>query len=787
MDEIASLDWDIVAKKEEGFEPEMVKEACSEVKKFFNNPNSNGETFQTLVRTWMKDILELDAAIIVKVFDLNSYDFDQLEPKSGAPLLKPLGQRRMTEIYIRDGASFLKEIDKFGFNRGYWQYSYQIPAHPMWFERDEIVYCSEHPRSMSCYGFARTQAILDIIKSLHYSTLYNKRFFEETAIPDGALSVLDTNEAEMKDFMAYWNNEFKAQPHKVAVFNKDMKWQPFQISNRELEFLKTQKWYFNMVVSMFGLTPTELGVTEDANRATSATQSELVKRKGIRPFLKLFESFINQGILPEFQYEGIKFQFIYDDPAEKKLRLDNWQMELNMGVKTVNEVRNELGLEPIDGGDRSNSMMDRMTAFGNEQGKEEGGEQGSGFQGEKDRAEGKGEKKEEKKKAEKSVKPATTEEVDQEVRQSILEPYSPLARPIGNFKTMKADYKVMSYDELIAEHKKLVAILEGGDPEKIKEEAREQKKELEQYIEEAKKGIKKEGYVAPVGAYYNDQPLSQPRRPSGAHFQPQNPPPTAPDTSPAQIGSDFRRPTIDTYEGETIVCPMCRRATLAFLNSMETDIQDDVRCTACGARFKADDLVNAKLMEEMYNVMTASNHIEPVSIPAIKPKAATENFNKKYDDDMTVKEYVGFDTSKSLQFAASYANSPRYRKLMRQYFGEMSAEKRQLIIDILKNGLAGAQSMSEISNKLNLVLEDKPRADLIARTEMVRLGNEGNLMRMEEKGQDFVEFISAPEDGRLCEECKKNDGKIFKLEDAKGVLPIHPRCRCMFTEKSKFS
>ena len=44
---------------------------------------------------------------------------------------------------------------------------------------------------------------------------------------------------------------------------------------------------------MFGLTPSELGITEDVNRATATTQAELTKRKGIRPMLGLIERYFN--------------------------------------------------------------------------------------------------------------------------------------------------------------------------------------------------------------------------------------------------------------------------------------------------------------------------------------------------------------------------------------------------------------------------------------------------------------------------------------------------------------
>ena len=829
VDEISSLDWDIVPK--EGYEYNWVEEAITEIKNFLKNPNKNNESFQSIERAFIKDVLEIDAGVIIKVFDINSYDFDEIEPKSGAPMLKPLGQRRMTELYARDGASFLKEIDKFGFLKGFWQYSYQIPAHPMWFNRDEVVYISEQPRSMSCYGFARTQSILDIVKSLHYSTLYNKRFFEESAIPDGALSLLDTNETEAEAIRNFWNNEFKSQPHKVAIINKDMKWLPFAVSNRELEFLETQKWYFNVVISMFGLTPAELGITEDLNRATSATQAELVKRKGIRPFLKLFENFINAEIIPEFQYDGVEFQFIYDDPAEKKARLENWKLELDMNVKTPNEVRNEMGLEPIEGGDLTNGQTNQMVRVA-----ASGGSQESGTKEERQAGQSEGytdtlhrEEASNKKKA---------SEIDEEVRDRIHHPYSPNNRPVGNFNSAKpnmakgAKYKVMSYQELIAEHQKLVQILESGDTSEIRREAAEQKAELEEYMREytekgkiqdihdalVSEGHGKDpwplaqhiyqtmgkGYVGPVGPYYNEQPISMPRRPTGADHQPQNPKPTSnfprdnafqprrpgfkpgqnqpgdhTDTNPSHLGDTHAVPGKHTWRSDkdTITCPQCGQPTLTVINALEP-MPEDIRCTQCGARFNSQELLDAKLVQEITNVLTASNSVLPISIPAMRVKG----FTKSMDLDMDVKSYTGIDTTKSFPQSVDYANSPEYRKLMREYLSDFNTEKRNKIIALLKNGLRSAKSIKEISKQINQIIADPERSELIARTEIVRLSNEGNRRRMIEKGTEKVQWISSPEDGRLCNICKALDGQIYDIDKVPNPSDLHPRCRCLFTE-----
>jgi len=678
--------------------------------------------------------------------------------------------------------------------------SYQIPAHPMWFNRDEIVYIQEHSRSMSCYGYARTQSILDIVKSLHYSTLYNKRFFEETPIPDGALSLLDTNETEMRSFMSYWNNEFKAQPHKVAIMNKDIKWQPFAVSQRELEFLDTQKWYFNMVISAFGLSPSELGVTDNLNRATSATQSELVKRKGVRPFLRLLEDFINKGVISEFGYDGIQFQFIYDDPAEKNERLANWNLELTMGVKTINEVRNEMGLEPIEGGDVSNNMR---SLFGgsnysiqpntNQEDKRQNDTEQRESQDYPEvlhREESKNEKNaplnfekpgmgrsdewwdiyhaliEQGHSKESAARIASSKikkstdtfefkndgDAKEILRSSIASELSAISlyENLAN-KTNDTELKTILLD--IAQEEKVHVGEFQMLLDKLDSENEESRAEGEREAEQVVKGLYD-------GQYYFNQPISQPMKPSGAMYQPQN----------QRIGlRDGTGPFRNNPDcpNNLINCPICGMPTLTALES-EENLEDDLRCSSCGARFRKQDLLNAPMMEEMTNILNTN--------------LATKSLEKVADDKMTIKEFCGFDVHKSLPWASEYASTPKYFKLLSKYLSDLSETDIKSIIEILKDDLTGNFHIFDIAQHINEVINDYTRAQLIARTEVIRIANEGHLGMMEAKGTKYVKWIAAPEDGRLCKLCKEKDGKIFTVAEAHGMIPLHPRCRCGFTE-----
>lgn len=75
------------------------------------------------------------------------------------------------------------------------------------------------------------------------------------------------------------------------------------------------------------------------------------------------------------------------------------------------------------------------------------------------------------------------------------------------------------------------------------------------------------------------------------------------------------------------------------------------------------------------------------------------------------------------------------------------------------------------------------RARTHARTMLVGTYNEAALRRYEQlMGADasvtvLVEFSTA-QDGRVCPECESLAGQRYSVREARGVIPVHPRCRC---------
>jgi len=99
----------------------------------------------------------------------------------------------------------------------------------------------------------------------------------------------------------------------------------------------------------------------------------------------------------------------------------------------------------------------------------------------------------------------------------------------------------------------------------------------------------------------------------------------------------------------------------------------------------------------------------------------------------------------------------------------------------LAEGFKAGESMPQLTKRVNTLYNQryKRHAGTVARTETIRASNYGALQGYNEAGVEKVEFYVSL-DERTCEECEALSGKYFKPDEADGLIPVHPNCRCTF-------
>lgn len=102
---------------------------------------------------------------------------------------------------------------------------------------------------------------------------------------------------------------------------------------------------------------------------------------------------------------------------------------------------------------------------------------------------------------------------------------------------------------------------------------------------------------------------------------------------------------------------------------------------------------------------------------------------------------------------------------------------------VLAEGAALGRGMREIARGI-VDRVDKigiTRARMIARTEIINSHAEASLNSYAEAGLEGVEIQSefaTAGDNKVCPECQELEGKVYSIDDARGVIPVHVQCRC---------
>ena len=571
-DEFSSLDWKILPKDKN----KINKQHIDEFTEFLMHPNQNGDTIQHIMKQWSRDLLEVDAGAIVKVFSNDSYLAKEKkiiiqknlwdkenwnlkgveDERKTIKELKPIKQRKLIEIYCRDGSSFLPDGDFTGFIHRWYQYSWKIPKKtPLIFDKDEIIYSMLHPSSHGFFGWSPIQSIEQIILTLKSQVQHSLGFFRERGVPDGIISLPGFTEEDMKALRDYWKQELTGTTNRIVMVsldkNQEPKYIPLQVTGKDMELLAQQQWFARLCLAMYKVNIPMITLKGEAPKAGTESLLKSESKKAIRPLVQEFERVINNYIIPEFGFNDIEFRFDdYDLDIDIKKRTMDLQ-EVVAGVKTINEVRVEMGLKEVEWGNMPLNMQ-----------------------------------------------------ISQSIQEKQGEPK----------------------DEEIPER-------EGKPKEKVEEK------------------IKKK-------------------------------------------------------------------------------IGEGCECDAKEIR------------------------------------------------DMSIKKFIGIDFSLVSTAMLNYIKDYDFPLV-----SGLTKKEKELLKELFIRALTENWTMFELERKINEIVKDDVKTDMILRTETIRIANEGALRVYDSEGIKKVKWIATPSfpGGRTCEICLNNNGKIYDLEEAKGMIPAHVNCRCAWS------
>lgn len=327
--QISSAEWDIVP-----FDgtTDVSEDLKNEIRSRFITPNAAVESFRSWVEPIIEDILVLDAGVIEKERTLGG---------------------QIAALHAVDGARIKVSSVWDGNPRESRYFWVPVPEVEVAFKNDDMVYIMANPRTYSVLGLSPLETLKMTIDAEVVGSQYNRRQVEQAA-PDG---IFDLGEGARPDqleaFQSYWRSEVAGRSALGFLGGtKGAKFIPFRASNRDMQYDEWLKYLVRKICAVYLISPQDLGLTFDVNRATGEVQQEMSEDQGLRPLLALIQDYFTREIVWDESFGGsannLAFRFTRLNIKESMSKANINKLALaGMPWKPVNEARLDEGRLPL--------------------------------------------------------------------------------------------------------------------------------------------------------------------------------------------------------------------------------------------------------------------------------------------------------------------------------------------------------------------------------------------------------------------------------------------------------
>ena len=344
--QIATAEWDIVPVDEN---KRWSKRLQAQLQELFDQPNPEDRNFPTFAMKVVEDILTLDAGTIEKERSLDGVVRRMWSVDGGKVKVNALWDGDPNEP------------------RFYWYPLYHgDPKDAVPFKAADMPYIMANPTSYLPIGISPLETLKYTVDAMLMGDEYNVRQIRSAA-PDGMIDLGEgAGDKQVDAFKRYWAAEVMGKGAMAFVGGtKGAKFHQFRQSNRDMQFLEFQTWYVRKLAAVYGLSPQDLGLTMDINRANAEQQAEQSEDRGQRPLMALLQDSFTREIVWDDSFGGrdnnLCFVFKRLNLKESKTKAEINEIAVGgAGWKTIDEARMDDGRPPI-GGKLGTSLIMRLS------------------------------------------------------------------------------------------------------------------------------------------------------------------------------------------------------------------------------------------------------------------------------------------------------------------------------------------------------------------------------------------------------------------------------------------
>lgn len=204
------------------------------------------------------------------------------------------------------------------------------------------------------YGLSLLESLKAAVTQDLFAETYNARFFENSAQTGVIFNMKGASKEEVERNREFLSKQYVGadNAHKPLLLEGEVSVQKSVATPAEMEFIKGREFLRDEILAVLDVPLTKVGGTESANRSQSSENDKSFRAETVRPFQTIIEEVINEKIIWDFfGIEDTIFAFNEIDMRDEK---DKASVDLDLmgkGVLTINKLRADRGLAPVEGGD----------------------------------------------------------------------------------------------------------------------------------------------------------------------------------------------------------------------------------------------------------------------------------------------------------------------------------------------------------------------------------------------------------------------------------------------------
>lgn len=177
-------------------------------------------------------------------------------------------------------------------------------------------------------------------------------FFENGGQLSGILSASTSLSSKQRDeILSSWNTTYTHGGRGIAVLPGNLSYQSISATAEDSQMLQSREYQVAEIARFFGISPSLLGVNGYTYASLEQLQQEFLTHT-LMPYIVMLENEFSRKLLKP---EETNLKIIFDTNgilrADKQAQANYYTSLINAGVLTINEVRQDLGMNAVDGGD----------------------------------------------------------------------------------------------------------------------------------------------------------------------------------------------------------------------------------------------------------------------------------------------------------------------------------------------------------------------------------------------------------------------------------------------------